>query len=77
MAKGTKIEGRATITRIGSTTNGMAWETPIAHFALDGNEYCWISDKIEWISLQQGESVNLRAFVRPDGTRLYSVTVSR
>ena len=48
MAKGRKIEGLATVTRVYSTLVGsMAWETAAVELSLSGETFRWISNGVD------------------------------
>jgi hypothetical protein len=76
MTKGTKIEGSATVIRTGTATVNGPQECPFVDVSIDGNEYRWQSENAGWGDYSDGQIINIRAFVRPNG-RLYKVTAMK
>lgn len=76
MSKGIKIQGQVEIIDCGSSCQGACGlETPYLILKINGEEYRWQSDKVEYHDLwgRYGKKINIEAFRRDDSNRLYKV----
>lgn len=74
--KGKRVEGPATVVRVGSwmSPTGPQWENPAISFSANGETFRWCaSSEYAVQGLRVGMTINIRAFAKESGD-LYRVT---